>query len=105
MSRRVGLGEVVDIRRVDARNAAKYLTSYLGKGALASLPKGLRRYGSSQDISLDVRGGDGDERDWSLLMDDFAVPGRDEPVRREVTKTDIFLQRVEDGPLGQPPPE
>jgi hypothetical protein len=106
LSKRVGLGEVVDIRRVNARNAAHYLTSYLGKGALASLPKGLRRYGSSSDISLDVRGGGGDERDWTLLMDDYQttpVGQESGPLRRGVTKTDIWLQKEHGGPLGLPP--
>jgi hypothetical protein len=108
LSQRVGLGEVVDIRRVNARNAAHYLTSYLGKGALASLPDGLQRYGSSSDISLDVRGGGGDDRDWTLLMDDYAispVADVDGPLRRGVTKTDIWLQKQHGGPLGTPPPD
>lgn len=52
MTERVGLGPVVDVRRVNARNAAHYLTSSLGKGALADPPKGLQRYGSSADIDL-----------------------------------------------------
>jgi hypothetical protein len=106
LAQRVGLGEVVDIRRVDARNAAHYLTSYLGKGALASLPKGLQRYGSSSDISLDVRGGDGDDRDWTLLMDDYEVSPvskEEAPLRRAVTKTDIWLQKQHGGPIGLPP--
>jgi hypothetical protein len=108
LTERVGLGPVVDIRRVNARNAAHYLTSYLGKGALASLPKGTNRYGSSSDISLDVRGGDGDDRDWTLLMDDYAISpvgDRDGPLRRGVTKTDIWLQKQHGGPLGRPPPD
>jgi hypothetical protein len=91
---RTGLGEVVDIRRVNARNAAKYLTSYLGKGALAQLPDGARRYGSSAGIDLDVRGngGDGDEpSDWRLLKDD---PYTD--IARPVVKADFIRD--------QPPP-
>ena len=106
LSQRVGLGRIVDIRRVNARNAAKYLTSYLGKGALANLPKGLRRYGSSQDISLAVRGrGSDDDREWRLMMDDYEIrrPSGG-PLRREVTKTDLYVQRVRGGPLGIPPP-
>jgi len=107
LSERVGLGEVVDIRRVNARNAAKYLTSYLGKGTLANLPKGLRRYGSSADVDLAVRGGDGDDREWQLVMDDYAVsPTTGEPpLRRGVTKRDLYAQRVRGGPVGLPPPE
>ena len=103
LTQRVGLGEVVDIRRVNARNAAKYLTSYLGKGALANLPKGLRRYGSSQDIDLDVRGGDGDDREWRLMMDDHQITNPEgEPLRREVTPTDLYFQKEWGGPV--PPP-
>lgn len=112
LSARVGLGEIVDIRRVNARNAAKYLTSYLGKGTLANLPKGLRRYGSSQDISLAVRGGgddqDDDARDWDLMMDDYEItPVSKEsgPLRRAVTKGDLYQQKVHGGPLGLPPPD
>jgi hypothetical protein len=107
MTERVGLGPIVDIRRVNARNAAKYLTSYLGKGALASLPKGLRRYGSSSDISLEVRGGGGDDRDWRLLMDDYEITPKEAesgPLRRGVTKTDLWMQKQHGGPLGVPPP-
>ena len=103
---RVGLGKVVDIRRVNARNAAKYLTSYLGKGALASLPKGLRRYGSSSDIDLEVRGGGGDSRDWKLMIDDYEYQLDDgRPLRRAATKSDLYAQKVHGGPLGLPPPD
>jgi len=110
LAHRVGLGRVVDIRRVNARNAAKYLTSYLGKGTLANLPKGLQRYGSSSDISLDVRGSSGSEDgpDWTLMMDDYEVtPVSDSegPLRRPVTSTDIYFQKVHGGPLGLPPPD
>ena len=110
LAARVGLGEVVDIRRVNARNAAKYLTSYLGKGTLANLPKGLRRYGSSADISLEVRGGgdSDDRREWDLLMDDYEITpvgGQSGPLRRAVTSTDLYLQKVNGGPLGRPPPD
>lgn len=104
LSRRVGLGEVVDIRRVNARNMAKYLTKYLTKGSMASLPKGSRRYGSSQDIDLSVRGGGGDSRDWRLMMDDYYITGPDgEPLRREVARSDLARQREWGGPV--PPPD
>jgi hypothetical protein len=107
ISRRVGLGEVVDIRRVEARNMAKYLTKYLTKGSMADLPKGARRYGSSADISLSVRGGGGDARDWDLMMDDYTITTDDgDPLRRGVTKTDLMQQRQWGGPtppdLGPP---
>ena len=109
MAERVGLGPVVDIRRVNARNAAHYLTSYLGKGALASLAKGLRRYGSSSDVELDVRGsGSDDDRDWTLMMDDFLITPQsgDGPLRRRVTSADLAIQRLHGGPVtaGPPPP-
>jgi len=103
VSRRVGLGEVVDIRRVNARNMAKYLTKYLTKGSMANLPKGARRYGSSEDIELAVRGGSGDSRDWDLMMDDWTIVNREEePLRRQVTRMDLAQQKEWGGPV--PPP-
>ena len=100
LSRRVGLGEVVDIRRVNARNMAKYLTKYLTKGSMASLPKGINRYGSSSDIDLAVRGGDGDSRDWTLMMDDYVITDQDgDPLRRAVTPADFAQQRAWGGPV------
>jgi hypothetical protein len=105
MASRVGLGEVVDIRRVEARNAAKYLTKYLAKGSMADLPKGIRRYGSSADVDLDVRGGGGDDREWRLMMRDHDVTAPDGgPLRRAVTKTDLWLQKQRGGPVGLDPP-
>lgn len=107
MAQSIGLGEVVDIRRVNARNAAHYLTSYLGKGALANLPKGLQRYGSSSDISLSVRGGGGENAHWRLMMDDYVICRKDskEPLRREVTRGDLFAQLQNGGPVGLDPPD
>jgi hypothetical protein len=103
LASRVGLGHVVDIRRVNARNAARYLTKYLTKGALHDLPEGARRYGSSADITLEVRGPSEDsERDWQLLMDDYEVSpvGTDGPLRRAVVPADFYRQRVNGGPVG-----
>jgi hypothetical protein len=99
ISRRVGLGEVVDIRRVNARNMAKYLTKYLTKGSMADLPKGARRYGSSADIDLNVRGRGGDSREWSLLMDDYQNYRDGEPLRRSVERVDLMLQKDWGGPV------
>jgi len=97
---RVGLGRVVDIRRVSARNAAKYATKYLTKGAMADLPKGIRRYGSSADIDLDVRGGGESKGNWTLMMDDLMLLTRnDEPLRRKVTRADLARQREWGGPV------
>jgi hypothetical protein len=108
LAERVGLGHVVDIRRVNARNAARYLTKYLTKGALHELPDGLRRYGSSADIDLHVRGPPEDsERDWRLLMDDYEVSpvDGDGPLRRAVVPGDFYRQRLEGGPPGLDPPD
>jgi hypothetical protein len=103
ISKRVGLGEVVDIRRVSARNMAKYLTKYLTKGSMATLPKGSRRYGSSADINLSVRGGGGDGRQWDLMMDDMVITAADgEPLRRAVTRGDLAQQK-EWGDVVPPP--
>lgn len=107
MAERVGLGHIVDIRRVNARNAARYLTKYLTKGSMADLPKGVQRYGSSADIDLAVRGGDSDDdRDWRLLMNDYETAPKNPdsgPLRRGVTKSDLWLQKKYGGPLGLPP--
>lgn len=100
LAERVGLGEVVDIRRVNARNMARYLTKYLTKGSLASLPEGIRRYGSSADIDLEVRGGDGDSRDWELLVNDWQITDRNgEPLRRAVVSADFVQHRQWNGPV------
>lgn len=107
LSSRVGLGHVVDIRRVNARNAARYLTKYLTKGALHDLPKGARRYGSSADITLAVRGSHEEpKQDWELLMDDYEVSpvSGDGPLRRGVTGDDLVRQRQHGGPVGLDPP-
>jgi hypothetical protein len=75
---RVGLGRVVDIRRVDARNAAHYISAYLGRGALSFLPDGARRYGSSADVDLDPRNPGGDDESserWALVAYDSIVDG------------------------------
>lgn len=69
---RTGMGEVVDIRRVEARDAGKYVAKYLAKDAMAYLPSGTHRYGSSADLDLDVRGGGSsdEETDWILMAQD-----------------------------------
>lgn len=102
---RVGLGEIVDIRRVSARDVAKYITKYMTKGSLADLPKGVQRYGSSQDIDLAVRGTKRESaRDWELMMDDYVITTLNgEPLRRRATRQDIGQQRQWEGPV--PPPD
>jgi hypothetical protein len=100
LAERVGMGEIVNIKRVNARNMAKYLTKYLTKGSMANLPKGSRRYGSSADIDLNVRGGGGDSREWDLMMDDYMITDHDgEPLRRGVTRSDLIQQRAWGGPV------
>lgn len=67
---RTGMGEVVDIRKVDTRKAGHYLAKYLAKDAMAHMPSGVHRYGSSADISLNVRGGstsDSEPSPWNLM--------------------------------------
>lgn len=79
LAERVGLGRVVDIRRVDARNAAHYISAYLGRGALSFLPDGSRRYGSSVDVDLDPRNPGGDDPEpaerWVLMAYDTIADG------------------------------
>jgi hypothetical protein len=105
LASRVGLGPVVDIRRVNPRNAARYLTKYLTKGALHDLPDGANRYGSSADLQLEVRGSSDPAEDWRLMMDDHQVTTDDgDPLRREVTSTDLYVQRIRGGPVGLDPP-
>jgi hypothetical protein len=105
-----GFGEVADIRAVNARNVAQYLTKYLADGALANAPDGFHRYSSSADLDLEVRGpsDSADERSWTLMMDDYeyepVAPERS-PLRRRATSMDLWLQRRHGGPLGRPPPE
>lgn len=91
---RAGMGEVVDIRRTEARKAGHYMAKYLAKDAMSHMPSGVHRYGSSADIDLDVRGGsDGsDESDWRLVAED-AITG----VTVEATRGD-FIRRPPDPP-------
>lgn len=63
-----GAGEIVDIRQVEARKAGHYVAKYLAKDAMAHLPSGTHRYGSSADLELDVRGGGSDDgSNWELV--------------------------------------
>jgi hypothetical protein len=96
-------GEIVDIRRIErVEKAAHYIGKYLTKSALTGMPDGIRRYGSSQDIDLEVRGtSDGDDGNrWDLLMDDYHL-GEDEPLTRGVSRADHVEQRENGGPLGK----
>lgn len=72
----LGGGEIVDIRHVDrVEKAAHYIGKYLTKNAMSGLPDGTRRYGSSQDIDLDVRGGGDSDDEWELLKEDEILGG------------------------------
>lgn len=100
----LGGGEVVDIRYIErVEKAAHYLGKYLTKNALTGLPDGIQRYGSSADIDLDVRGGEG-SGEWSLMMDDYQIYDEDKgPLRRGVARDDFVRQREWNGPI--PPPD
>jgi len=97
----LGGGEVVDIRKVDrVDKAAHYVGKYLTKDAMTGLPDGIRRYGSSADIELDVRGGGDSDGDWTLLMDDYEITTPEgEPLRREVVSSDFVRQKRWNGPV------
>jgi hypothetical protein len=102
----VGGGEIVDIRRVGrCEKVAHYLGKYLTENALSGFPDGVQRYGTSEDINLDVRGSESSERRFSLVMDDYQVtrPGG-EPLTRGVVPADFVAQQENGGPLGEPPP-
>jgi hypothetical protein len=92
---RAGMGDIVDIQRVEARKAGHYIAKYLAKDAMAFLPSGVHRYGSSADIELGVRGGSSEgESAWVLEAED-RVSG----VMTEACPGD-FIRR----PPDEPPP-
>lgn len=94
----LGGGKVVDIRRIDrVEKVANYVGKYLTKDALSGLPKGTQRYGSSQDIDLDVRSSKESDDQWTLVVDDLV-----NDVRRGVESWDFVIQRNWGGP--KPPP-
>lgn len=99
----LGAGEIVDIRKIErVEKAAHYIGKYLTKDALSGLPSGSKRYSSSQDIDLDVRGDreNDDPRQWNLVMDDYQIRD-DEPLTRSVTGYDHVEQRENGGPVGK----
>lgn len=55
----VGGGEIVDIRFVDVHRVAAYLSKYLTKEQLASLPPGTKRFSCSKGITIWDRKQDG----------------------------------------------
>jgi hypothetical protein len=82
----LGGGEIVDIRKIEHLDkAAHYVGKYLTKEALTGLPDGIRRYGSSADLDLDVRGSGDSEGDWRLLKEDPVTN-----VPRPVVKADFI---------------
>lgn len=99
----LGGGRVVDIRRIEHLDrAAHYIGKYLTKEAMTGLPKGTRRYGSSSDIDLDVRGSGGDDEAsaWRLRMSDEQVTTESgEAITREPDSIDFVLQREWGGPV------
>jgi diadenosine tetraphosphate (Ap4A) HIT family hydrolase len=102
----VGGGQVVDIRRVErCEKIGHYLGKYLTKNALSEFPDNVQRYGTSEDIELDVRGGEGGEREFELVMDDYTVDRDGEPLTRGVVSADFIEQKENGGPLGKGPPD
>lgn len=68
---RTGMGDIVDIRSVEARKAGHYISKYLAKDAMSSVPSGVHRYGSSSDLDLDVRSsGSTEPTPWTLESED-----------------------------------
>ena len=102
LAERVGLGRVVDIRRVNARNAAHYISAYLGRGALSFLPKGSRRYGSSADVDLDPRNPGGDDDD-EALEEQWHLATYDDVIGRWVPASSGDFRRDAERP--DPPPD
>jgi hypothetical protein len=103
----VGGGRVVDIRRVDrCEKVAHYLGKYLTENALSDFPDGVKRYGTSEDIDLDVRGDGDSELDFELVMDDYQLDrgDREGPLTRSVAPVDFVEQRENGGPVGKGPP-
>ena len=105
----LGGGEIVDIRKVDrVDKTAHYVGKYLTKEALSGFPDGIRRYGSSADLDLAVRGGDDDgddDREWRLVIEDRTITavGTDDYLVRGIAASDFVLQRRWGGP--EPPPD
>lgn len=98
----VGGGEVVDIRRVDrCEKVAHYLGKYLTKNALSEFPDHVQRYGTSEDIELDVRGGEGGERSFELVMDDYTISRDGDPLTRGVVSADFIEQKENGGAVGR----
>lgn len=108
----LGGGEIVDIRKIDRLDkAAHYIGKYLTKDALSGMPDGIRRYGSSSDISLAVRGPQSDtetESRFELVRVAYETLGwREEPLTLSVLPAD-FSRQMDWGqpyppPMPQPP--
>jgi len=66
---KLGGGRIVDIRFVrDLDKMGWYLGKYLSKEGIMNLPKGVRRYSTSQDIKLRKKA---DTSGWELLKTDL----------------------------------
>jgi len=87
-------GDVVDIRRVEARKVGNYISKYLAKDAMANVASGVHRYGSSASLTLGVRGSSSDGgSQWVLMAYDAEA---------DVMATAGSGDFVRDG--GKPPP-
>jgi len=96
-----GMGEIVDIRQVEARKAGNYVAKYLAKDAMVNMPSGVHRYGSSGDLDLDVRGGGSDDNTpWQLRAYDEILGGWERALPAD------FIRRDDRSPdeLPNPPP-
>lgn len=92
--KKTGAGRIVDIRQVEARKAGHYIAKYLAKQAMMNIPNGVHRYGSSSDISLDVRDGSDNDTEWTLLAydnvtDTWCDPAGSDFVRREIDQVGL----------------
>lgn len=93
---RTGMGDVVDIRQVNARKAGHYVAKYVAKDAMAHLPSGVHRYGSSADLDLDVRGSSSEESTAWILEAEDDVTG----LVLEACPSDFIRRRPDPPPSG-----
>lgn len=91
-------GGHVRIEKIDrVEKVSRYLGKYLTKNALSGFPKNVRRYGTSENINLNVRNNTESEDNWKLYTTNEFSKEKD---KREVDSID-FIKYKEDP---QPPP-
>jgi hypothetical protein len=89
----VGGGQHVDIRRIDAHRAAAYLSKYLSKELLLSVPGGIRRVTTSRSIKLLEK--KCSEYVWELLKNTIDV------IHKRYEKSASDIVRDSDGELDE----